>query len=573
MQPIVYLILKRMRAPLILLIVAWTVSMIGLTVIPGVEIDGERRYMTVFEAFYFVSYMATTIGFGEPDFGFTDTQRLWVLFCLYLTVISWLFAIGNIISLLQDPALKREWKKQRFMKQVRLINQPFYIICGYGETGEILLHQLVEKGYQCVIVDSDAERINLLDLDSSIYRVPFLQGDASDVEILKLAGLEQENCSAILAMTSNDKINVKIAVAAKLLRSGVKVICRTHSKEAMANAKSFDTDYIISPERNYAETVSLAFRKPSIQQVSSSLLRRAGRPYSEPLGLPKGHWIVCGDTQLGKEIGRFLEYEGMDYTLIDEHIENGENRIKGRGTEAVTLRAADIQQSVGIVAATDDDTDNFSIIMTARHLKHDLYLMAKQNSDSNRHIFDSADIDSVMEASRLITWQTMPIITQPRLLHFLRLARHQDEDWGRALLEKLQTISDVVPETYLLKINEKRASVVCQHLESGNILRLQELYASEGLLTQGQSTLPLMLVRDGKEELLPKFSTAIKYGDIYLMASSKGIREEVQYLMGHEQEFYYLTHGEEKPISIVMHMIRRRLNDYKKARRSAKATK
>lgn len=563
---VIYLVLKRLRAPLILLIVAWTVSILGLTLIPGVTVDGEERYMTIFESFYFVSYMATTIGFGEPHFGFTDTQRLWVSFSIYLTVISWLVAIGNIISLLQDPGLQKVWRKNRFSKQVRHLNGPFYIICGYGETGEILLHKLIDKNYQCVVLDNNPERINLLDLDSSIYRVPFYQGDASSVEVLKLAGLELENCTAVLAMTSNDKINVKIAVAAKLLRSGVKVICRTHSKEAMANAKSFDTDHIINPDKNFAEIMSLAFRKPSIQQLSASLLRRPGRSYMPKLELPKGHWIVCGNTQLGNEMGRFLEYEGMDYTLIDEHITEGVDKVKGRATEAVALRAAGIDKSVGVVAATSDDTDNFSIIMTARHLKHDLYLMAKQNAESNHHIFQNAGLDTIMEASRLIAWQTMPLITQPKLALFLRLARHQDELWGAELITQLQAVSDVVPETYLLKINQKHAPAVCQYLETGTILRLQELFEGEEEDAWIGTALPLMLLRDGKEVLLPKKSTALKYGDVFLMASNEAVWNRLNYVISNDQEFYYRIHGQEKPVSLVIAAFKRLLNQRKQQR-------
>lgn len=571
-NPVVYMVLKRLRAPLILLILAWTIAILGLTLIPGAEVDGVKRHLTIFEAFYFVSYMATTIGFGEPHFGFNDGQRLWVSFSIYLTVISWLVAIGKIIALLQDPALKRVWMRQKFIKQVNSITEKFFIICGYGETGELLLQNLTEKGYQCVVIDNDEERVKLLDLDSGVYRVPFLYGDASDVETLKVAGLELDNCRAVIAMTSNDQINVKIAVAAKLLRSGVKVVCRVHSKEAQMNAKSFDTDYVINPDRLYAESISLAFRKPSIQQLITSLMRRSSNKYTKQLELPKGHWIVCGNTQYSQEMRRFLDYEGMDFTLVSDDSTLTQPHIKGKGTEAVTLRSADIEQSVGIIAGTADDTNNFSIIITARHLKHDLYLMAKQNQDNNRHIFKNADIDSVMESARQLVWQIVPLITQPYLAQFLRLARHQDEAWGQQLMSQLRALSDTVPATYLLRINERKSPAINEYLASGNILRLQELYRSDNEATEN-SVLPLMLIRDGKEELLPKPSIPLKYGDVFLLASSEALREQINYTIYHEQDFYYRIHGEEKPVSIVMDIIKRRMASYKKHRRKVQADK
>ncbi len=571
--PIVYLVLKRMRGPLILLIVAWAVSMLGLTVIPGVEVDGSPRYMTIFEAFYFVSYMATTIGFGEPPFGFTEVQRLWVCFCLYLTVISWLFAIGNIISLLQDPALKVVWKKQNFIKKINRINHKFFIICGYGETGELLLDNLREKGYRCVVIDSDSERINLLDLNNSVHETPYIQGDVSDVATLKMAGLDSPHCYAILAVTNDERTNVKIAAVAKVLHSSVKVVCRVSTKENIANAKSFDTDYVINTSRLYAENISMGFRTPSIQQVMASLHRRCGRPYVDALSLPKGRWIVCGGGAFANEMAKFLEFEGMDVTTISQNKSSDASHVYGKGTEAVTLRAAKIEKSVGVVAGTQDDTDNLSIIMTARHLKPNLYLIAKQNYDSNRLVFQNAGIESIMESARLFVWHTIPFITQPRLATFLRLVRHQSEEWGQSLMASLRKISDTVPSTYLLKFNEDKAPAVTQYLASGNILRLQELYVDGEKNPDKPIALPLMLVRDGKEELLPKMSTAIKKGDVFLMASSEAVQSQVFYTIQHEQDFHFVIHGEEKPVSIAIYLIKQQIRNYKTKQRNKKAQK
>ena len=61
--------------------------------------------MGFFDAFYFMSYTATTIGFGELPYPFTDAQRLWVTVTIYLTVIGWAYAIGSLLALLQDRAL------------------------------------------------------------------------------------------------------------------------------------------------------------------------------------------------------------------------------------------------------------------------------------------------------------------------------------------------------------------------------------------------------------------------------------------------------------------------------------
>ena len=85
----IFLVLRRMRAPLIVLILIFAVSVLGLTLIPGEDDQGRRYHMGIFEAFYFMSYTASTIGFGEIPYAFTGGQRLWVTVSIYLTVIGW----------------------------------------------------------------------------------------------------------------------------------------------------------------------------------------------------------------------------------------------------------------------------------------------------------------------------------------------------------------------------------------------------------------------------------------------------------------------------------------------------
>jgi len=568
--PVVHLILKRIRTPLILLILAYSIAIAGMAIIPGIDAEGNPVHLSIFESFYFISYVATTIGFGEIPYQFTDMQRLWVVFCIYLTVISWLVAIGNIISLLKNPELQGVWRRQRFIKSVNRIKDEFFIICGYGEAGEILLDNLSAMGHQCVVIDSDIERINLLDLNNSHYGVLHWHGDAGNVEMLRMAGLESPYCRAVIAITNDDDINVKISVATKVLRSNVKTICRANNKDAIANAKSFDSDFVVSSNRIYAENMARAFRTPSVQQLSMSLLRRSGRDYARKLTLPRGHWLVCGYDDFGQEIARFLDFEGMDYTVISPEACQENKHVSGKGTEAVTLRDAGIDKAVGLIAGTDNDADNFSIVITARQLKPNLYMVARQNEANNRPIFHHMEIDTIVEAERLLVWYIMPVATQPVFARFLHLVRHQNEDWGKALMQRLKELSNKVPSTYLVKINAHKSPALMGYLASGNILRLQEIYIPDSEQPGNPVALPLMLIRDEREELLPKLSTAINEGDVFLMASSDAARRQVKYTITHEQDFYYVLHGREKPVSIVLQAIKNYLKHYKNYRRSKK---
>ncbi|HSN43651.1 MAG TPA: potassium transporter TrkA, partial [Propionibacteriaceae bacterium] len=56
----IFLVLRRMRLPLILLVVLFAISVFGLALTPGANPDGSPWRMSVFDAFYFMSYTATT---------------------------------------------------------------------------------------------------------------------------------------------------------------------------------------------------------------------------------------------------------------------------------------------------------------------------------------------------------------------------------------------------------------------------------------------------------------------------------------------------------------------------------
>ena len=85
--------------------------------------------------------------------------------------------------------------------------------------------------------------------------------------------------------------------------------------------------------------------------------------------------MVCGYGRFGRECVRALRKQGLDVTIIDPTAaaEDGLNAVRGVGTEAGPLRAAGIEHSAGIVAGTDDDVTNLSIVVTARQLKRDLF--------------------------------------------------------------------------------------------------------------------------------------------------------------------------------------------------------
>jgi len=307
----IFLILRRMRAPLIVLIVIFAVSVLGLTLIPGQDTQGAPWRMGFFDAFYVMSYTASTIGFGEIPYPFTYSQRMWVTISIYLTVIGWAYAIGSLLALLQDRAFRSALALQHFSRKVSRLHEPFLLIAGYGRTGELLGHSFDALGRRFVVLDRSDERIDALELGSYRGDVPGLAADARDPGHLAVAGLGHACCEAVVALTDDEEANLAVVMAAALLRPELPVIARVTSHAIAERMQAFGNPSTVNPFDRFGDHLRLALRAPSSYQLMTWLESGPGAELPSRGDPPRsGRWIVCGYGRLGREVTMDLRAEG-----------------------------------------------------------------------------------------------------------------------------------------------------------------------------------------------------------------------------------------------------------------------
>ncbi len=286
-----FLILRRMRVPLITLIIIYTVSVFGLTLIPGETGDGQPYRMGFFDAFYFMSYTATTIGFGEIPHPFTYGQRLWVVLTIYLTVIGWAYALGSLLTLVQDKAFRQALRLQQFSRTVSRVSEPFLLLAGYGMTGELLARSFDGLGRQLVIIDAAEGRIEALGMDTYKVDIPALAGDAQNPHHLAAAGLNHPLCEGVLAMTDNDEVNLAVTMAAALLRPDVPVVARTVSSVIADRMRAFGTPTVVNPFDRFGNHLRIALRAPASYQLLEWLEGGPGAPLARTRSPTRGRSV------------------------------------------------------------------------------------------------------------------------------------------------------------------------------------------------------------------------------------------------------------------------------------------
>ena len=561
MHNLVYVLLRRIHVPLIVLVCVYAVAILGFVLVPGMDDKGNPWRMDFFHAFYFVSFMGTTIGFGEIPYPFTDAQRLWATLCIYGTVFAWLYGIGAALSLLQDSAFQTILRVHAFRRAVRLITEPFYLVCGHGDTGSTLVRALSEEGYRSVVIEIDQSRITALELGDLAMPVPGLCANAAEPKNLVLAGLKRPNCVGVIAITNMDDVNLNVAITAKLLCPRLPAIARAESRSVEANMLSFGTDQVFNPFDTFAGRLALALHSPGMFLLYEWMTAVPHEPLREPLFPPHGRWILCGYGRFGKAVHERLIAEGVQVTVV-EAMPAATNAppgtIGGSGTEAVTLLEADIKGAVGIVAGTDNDANNLSIIMTARELNPGLFMVARQNQHQNNIIFEAARLDLAMKRGTVIANKIFALTTTPILADFLLAARNNSNAWANLLVSRIGGVSsDEVPQTWALKITPADSPALYAGIAEGKQARIGDLCRDPRNRDDCLPCIALLIKRGEAEILLPENDEILERGDRILFCGRFGAGRQMEWIAKNHNVFDYLYSGEERASGSVWRWLKR----------------
>ncbi|MCG3202912.1 MAG: hypothetical protein NFCOHLIN_02798 [Gammaproteobacteria bacterium] len=526
---ILFLILRRMRTPLIALVLIYAVSMLGLVLIPGVGADGApARPMGIFHALYFVSYTATTIGFGEIPSAFSDAQRLWTIVIIHLAVLGWTYTVLTLLALIQDRGFQDALRALRFRQRVRGLREPFYLVCGCGDTGMQILAALDRLDRLAVALEIQEGRIHDLALMDFGRDVLALVADARSPAVLQQAGIDHPRCRGVIAVTNDDQANLAVAMTAHLLNPQVQVLARTSAVRVTENLVSIGIEQIVNPFERFADYLLLAMREPGCYRLIDWLIGVPGAHLKPEHTPPCGDWVICGYGRFGRAIESRLRGEKISVRIVEPRIDETGNRdaTVGAGTERQILESAGIHLAKGLVIGTDDDIANLAIAVTAREVNPGLFVVIRQNSVANQVLFQAFDADLVMQPSEIIARACVAQLSTPLLMRFLQHVKRQRDHWADNVILRLrERIGEATPLIWDVRVDMNGAGAIVPGPRSRPApVRLADLLRDPRQRRASLQCEALLLLRAGKEVVLPAHETALAEDDQLLFAGSAGAR-------------------------------------------------
>ncbi len=539
---VIFLVLRRMRPPLLWLVGVFTLSVVGLSATVGVDASGAPYRLSLFESFYVMSYTATTIGFGELPYPFTTGQRLWVTFMIYATVIGWAYAVATLLSLSQDEGFITARTIQRFRRRVRRLREPFYLVAGFGESGRRVCLRLDSLDQRCVALDSRKARIDLLEVSETWSEIPGLVGDAHDPAVLGLAGLGLDECCGVLALTDDDDVNLAVVQSVALLHPEVPVIARAATRIAERQMAQFEPFAVINPSDRFGEYLVLALQRPAVYRLvvwlTSSKSAEAPEP-REPVR--SGTWTVCAEGEFRDRVAEDLTWAGFEVRFA-----------------AADGTPPDVRGSVGCVVAAATDTANLSVAAHLRREHPGVLLCVRQVHTTSRALFASFAPDLVFFPADVVARECLARIVSPHAWELVEHAMRQDDEWAERMLDVLAArCGPYSPVPSMLSLTPQEAPAVADWLSHGE-LTVADLTRDPEDREGHVPVVVALLLRDGEAAVpFPEGSTRLQAGDELMLYSGPSGRALLREVLFNDASVEYAATGRRVPATWIWRRLTR----------------
>ena len=189
--------------------------------------------------YYSVITMAT-VGYGDyiPK---TGIQKMFATTLALSGVALLAYVFNTLLTNFQERLILFS-KGVRKMKLIEKMKD-YYIICGYGRVGKVVLNELIERNQNVVIIEKNEEIVEKIEETDSLIA---LHEDATDNDLIsKLAG---DKCRSVILCTGEDVINIFIALTIRETNPDTWIVSRASKIENISRLKKAGANKVVSPE-------------------------------------------------------------------------------------------------------------------------------------------------------------------------------------------------------------------------------------------------------------------------------------------------------------------------------------
>jgi voltage-gated potassium channel len=234
---------------------------IGVAALAVIFVAATAGYMVIegwsfLDALYMTAITITTVGYREVE-PMSQAGIIFTIIVLFVGVGSAFYILTALVATIIEGDLGQIFGERRMKIAIERLKD-HHIICGFGRVGEEIAREFMERGASFVVIDRDPEALDRARATGFLI----VQGDATEEEVLKQAGIER--CTSIIAAADSDAGNTYITLTAKILQPDVYVIARVGAAANEAKLRQAGADRVVSPYLIGARRMAVTALQPNL---------------------------------------------------------------------------------------------------------------------------------------------------------------------------------------------------------------------------------------------------------------------------------------------------------------------
>ncbi|WP_295113207.1 NAD-binding protein [uncultured Methanobrevibacter sp.] len=222
---------KYLTNGLILILILFAYGIIGSHFIMGLNFTDSLYYAVITMA---------TVGYGDY-IPVTNLQKIFAT-TLALGGVALLAYVFNIMLTSFHEKMKTYSKGAKKMNAIEKMDE-YYILCGYGRVGKVVLNELIHRNQNVVIIEKNEENSEDIEENESVV---VINKDATENDLIaKLAG---DKCQSVIISTGSDVTNLFIVLTIRETNPNAWIVSRCSKLENEPRLIKAGANKVVSPE-------------------------------------------------------------------------------------------------------------------------------------------------------------------------------------------------------------------------------------------------------------------------------------------------------------------------------------
>jgi voltage-gated potassium channel len=217
------------------------------------------------EAVYQTIITMATVGFEEVH----QLDNLGMWFTSFLVVVSigvFFYAVTSFTRYIVEGVFMNSYKDNKVKRKIDKLSD-HVVICGFGRNGKQAALELSQHDVKVVVIEDQTETVQLLRETNGML---YVEGDATDEEVLKLAHLE--SARALITTLPTDADNLFVVLTAKELNPDLKIISRASVDNADVKLKRAGATNVIMPDKLGGQSMAKLVAQPDVVEFIELIL-------------------------------------------------------------------------------------------------------------------------------------------------------------------------------------------------------------------------------------------------------------------------------------------------------------